>query len=367
MPIIVADGRAPDELLISSNTTVFEMTPFEFGSWDPSLFGFAPMRYVGSNFSAGTLPDDQQCIAGFDSVSYVMGTSSTLFNQFLLNLNTTSAPSILKNIVGSLLTELGQRNDDIAPWNPNPFYQYNAPANLGANTKDLTLVDGGEDLQNIPLHPLIQPVRKVDVIFAVDSSADTDVPGAFWPNGTALVATYRRSLSAIQNGTVFPSIPDQNTFVNLGLNNRPTFFGCDTHNFTGNTPLVVYVPNSPYVYNSNVSTFDPAYNNTERNAIIQNGYNVATMANGTRDAQWPTCVGCAVLSRSLNRTNTAVPDVCRQCFDRYCWNGTVNSAPATYNPKSFLTQVKVTSGSQHVLPSIFATVVAFGASFLLLV
>ena len=101
----------------------------------------------------------------------------------------------------------------------------------------------------------------------------------------------------IANGTVFPSIPDAQTFVNLGLNNRPTFFGCDTSNLSSPAPLIVYLPNAPYSYNSNVSTFQPTTNNTERNAIINNGYNVATMGNGTLDSTWPTCVGCAMRCR----------------------------------------------------------------------
>ena len=142
--------------------------------------------------------------------------------------------------------------------------------------RSLTLVDGGEDLQNLPLHPLTQPERGLDVIFAIDSSADTlEANGdPNWPNGTALIATYARSLLPIANGTSFPAVPDANTFVNLGLNNRPTFFGCDAENTTTPTPLIVYIPNAPYAYHSNVSTFKMEYSSAERNNIIQNGYDV---------------------------------------------------------------------------------------------
>ncbi len=137
---------------------------------------------------------------------------------------------------------------------------------------------------------MIQPTRNVDVIFAIDSSADTTYN---WPNGTAIVATYERSLDVkLQNGTTFPTIPGPNTFVNLGLNTRPTFFGCNSSNSTNAgmagevpSPLIIYIPNSPYMTFSNVSTFDLSYNITQRNAIIQNGYNVATRGNGTGDAQ----------------------------------------------------------------------------------
>ena len=270
-----------------------------------------------------------------------MGTSSSLFNQFLLNINNTGIPSAFKGVINSILENLNQSNNDIADYRPNPFYQYNNGSSLSARSKSLTLVDGGEDLQNIPLYPLIQSTRRVDVIFAVDSSADTD---KHWPNGTALVATYDRSLNVIQNGTAFPAIPDQNTFVNLGLNTRPTFFGCNSSNQTGPSPLLVYLPNYPYVFHSNVSTFDSSYTGRERDAIISNGYNVATLANATQDAQWPACVGCAIISRSLERTGTQVPSICRSCFQRYCWDGTRNSTPpAAYNPTFRSTEIRVTS------------------------
>lgn len=343
MPVLVTDARAPGESLIPSNTTVYEFNPFEFGSWDPTTYGFAPLEYLGSNFSAGVLPQGEQCVRGFDNVGYVMGTSSSLFNQFLLQSNGSSIPQIAKTFVTKILTGISQANNDIADYTPNPFYGYHNSTSLNAHSESLTLVDGGEDLQNIPLHPLIQPHRNVDVIFAIDSSADTN---NYWPNGTSLVATYERSLASgtgnLANGTSFPSIPSTNTFVNLGLNTHPTFFGCNSSNTTTMTPLVVYIPNYPYSYHSNVSTFDPAYNTSERDAIISNGYAAATMANGTTDATWPTCVGCAILSRSLERTGTKMPDVCVSCFQRFCWNGTTdNTNPPAYEPPYKLTAVDV--------------------------
>jgi len=348
MPILVADSRAPGSTIVSLNSTVYEFNPFELGSWDPTTYGFAPLSYVGSNFSGGVIPDGAECRRGYDQVGYVLGTSSSLFNTFLLNINNTEVPDVLKNVLTGVLEKLGSGNDDIAQWQPNPFYGYNNGTNTNAGYHELTLVDGGEDLQNIPLYPLVQPNRHVDIIFAVDSSMDTP---SQWPNGTALVATYERSLNKIQNGTAFPSIPDVNTIVNLGLNSRPTFFGCDAKNITaGDAPLVVYLPNSPYVALSNVSTFDPSYNNTERNAIIQNGYDSFTMGNGSLDASWSACIGCAVLSRSFDRTNTPVPDVCTQCFTKYCWDGRIDSkTPTPYMPSFKLTQLSLLENGASVM------------------
>ncbi|KAI1375364.1 lysophospholipase catalytic domain-containing protein [Hypoxylon crocopeplum] len=338
MPILVADERRPGTEVISLNSTVFEFNPWEFGSYDPTVYGFVPTEYVGSNFSGGSIIDNGHCVRGFDSYSFVMGTSSSLFNAFLLqNLSSPDVPSIVSDALRSILTRLGNDNDDIAAWNPNPFYGYNNDTNDSFEDEQLTLVDGGLDLQNIPLHPLIQPSRAVDVIFAVDSSADTTT---YFPNGTALRATYDRSRESIANGTAFPAVPDAETFINLGLNQRPTFFGCNTSEFANAShipPLVVYIANAPYTTQSNVSTFDPSYPDEQRNSIIKNGYNVATMGNGTVDANWRTCVACAVLSRSLERTGTEVSPTCQQCFTQYCWNGTTDSTPVTsYEPTPIL-------------------------------
>ncbi|KAI0452820.1 lysophospholipase [Xylaria acuta] len=337
MPILVADERHPGETVVSLNSTVFEINPWEIGSFDPTIFGFAPTKYVGSNFSNGAVPDDGHCVRGFDQYGFMMGTSSSLFNQVLLqNISDSSLPDFVTDAITSILQSIGEDEDDIAEWRPNPFYKYNPDTNGNADTELLTLVDGGEDLQNIPLHPLIQPIRGVDVIFAVDSSADTTYS---FPNGTALRASYDRSLNNIGNGTKFPKVPDAETFINLKLNQKPTFFGCNTSEFTSGSipPLIVYVPLTPYTAYSNASTFDPSYTDEERNAFIENGFNAATMGNGTVDGKWPACAACAVLSRSLERTGTTIPETCRSCFQRYCWNGTTDSTPVgSYEPQPIL-------------------------------
>lgn len=366
MPILIADGRAPGETLISGNTTIYEFNPFEFGSWDPTTYGFVPLEFLGSNFSGGVLAESEHCVRGFDNVGYVMGTSSSLFNQFILNVNQTSIPQLAKHFVSDILGQFSESDNDIAQYHPNPFYGYNTKTSRVYQEPALSLVDGGEDLENIPLHPLIQPFRHVDVIFAVDSSADTD---NYWPNGTSLVATYERSLNGtsadggnLANGTSFPAIPDQNTFVNLGLNTRPTFFGCNSSNTSSPTPLVVYIANSPYTYQSNLSTFDPSYNTSQRNLIVENGYNVATMGNGTVNSTWSVCVGCAILQRSMERTKTAIPQVCTQCFSDFCWDGTVNSTtPAEYEPAYKVAPAKKSAATRGGVSYSFGALVAVTA------
>jgi lysophospholipase len=135
-----------------------------------------------------------------------MGTSSTLFNQILLQIpsaNKTAATLI----VTAILQILNETQEDIAIY-PNPFRGINGSANTVSSFENVTLVDGGEDLQNIPLWPILQKERNVDFIFAVDSSADIQN----WPNGTAMVATYGKFMLNATSDVVFPSVPDQQTY-----------------------------------------------------------------------------------------------------------------------------------------------------------
>jgi lysophospholipase len=344
MPIIVAVERTSGQLQIASNSTIVEFNPWEMGSFDPGLDAFAPLKYVGSDFQNGTIGRNGVCVAGVDNAGFVMGTSASLFNQAFLQISKVEgAPDFLIEAINNTLADIGEENRDIANW-PNPFYKYNSKNNSNADSTILTLVDGGEDYQNIPFHPLLVSDRHVDVIFAIDGSADTKTR---WPNGTALVATYERSKANVSTrNNEFPKVPDQNTFINLGLNMHPTFFGCDTDSGNSSGPLIVYLPNAPYSYESNFTTFDLEYSNNERNQIVRNGYNVATMGNGTMDSDWPACVGCAVLARSLARTGTDIPSKCAECFQRYCWNGTTNSTvPSTYEP-----ELMISSGVADAVP-----------------
>lgn len=358
MPLVVADSRTTGEIIASTYSTVFEFNPWEFGTFDPTIYAFAPLEYLGSRFENGSLASNETCVRGFDNAGFIIGSSSTLFNEAITELGsnsstiTTFADDILKN----LFAKFDSSDNDIAAYEPNPFYGYNDDSL--ASTTELDIVDGGEDGQNVPLHPLIQPERAVDIIFAIDSSADTDY---YWPNGTSLVATYERSLNVtgIGNGTAFPSIPDQNTFINLGLNTRPTFFGCNSSNITGTAPIVVYLANAPYSSQSNTSTYQMTYEDGQRDNIITNGYEVVTMGNGTLDGNFTACVGCAILSRSFERTGTTLPDICTQCFTDYCWNGTTNSTtPNTYAPVDILSSSDAVSFMTPTVLSAFAAVTA---------
>ena len=362
LPFSIALGRRPGEIIIPANATVFDINPWEIGSEDPSLGAFAPLKYIGSNFSAGR-PTSDECVTGFDNVGFVMGTSSSLFNQALVKATAANSDNILKKAMKKILDRISAGNHDIAEW-VNPFYNFEPVRSNISSAQRLALVDGGEDGQNIPFHPLIQKNRHVDVIFAVDTTANTKKsqaegtsPG--WPNGKSMMRTYERQQSKMGNATSFPSVPDINTFTNLGLNSRPTFFGCNASNETQPTPLIVYLPNAPYVYWSNFSTYDMTYNNSKRDAAIMNGYNLATQGNGTLDERWLTCVGCAILSRSLHRTKTEVPNVCTECFNKYCWDGSTDyESPEAYAPKLKLEEITINSATVRLNVPLIAAVTA---------
>lgn len=324
-PIIIADGRAPGMLIASANATVYEFNPYEFGSWDQQVSAFTPTRSLGSNVFNGQPVVADVCISGFDNVGFSMGTSSSLFNGALTQINGSSS-SILTTVLTNVLTRLSEEDNDIAFY-PNPWRGLPNVAQNISNSGNLTLTDGGMDNQNIPFWPLIQPQREIDAIFAVDSSADTIYS---WPNGSSLVTTYQRvvqehGIERSQANLSFPYVPDTNTFVNLGLNLKPTFFGCNGSNGTlpgVPPPLVIYIPNAPYSYYSNFSTFDGSYSHADIVNTLNNGYNIVTGGNSTAMID---CIGCAVIQRALERGNITQPEVCRQCFIDMCWNGTLAS------------------------------------------
>lgn len=331
-PISVADGRYPGTSVINLNATLFEFNPFEMGSWDPTLNSFTDVKYLGTNVTNGKPNNKGKCIAGFDNTGFIMGTSSTLFNQFLLQINSTSLPKFIVNLATHFLTDLSEDYNDIAIYSPNPFFDTefqvgNASKSI-SNSRDLFLVDGGEDNQNIPLNPLIQEQRDLDIVFALDNSADTEES---WPDGASLVNTYERQFSSQGSHAAFPYVPDVNTFVNLGLNERPTFFGCDANNLTDLAyipPLVVYIPNSRHSFNGNQSTFKMSYSVKERNGMIQNGFEAATRNNLTQDSAFVGCIGCAILRRKQQALNYTLPDECDKCFENYCWDGSLNTTKA---------------------------------------
>ncbi|CAI5760031.1 unnamed protein product [Candida verbasci] len=308
-PILVADGRAPNSIIINSNSTVFEFTPFEFGSYD--IGKFIDIKYLGSE--SGT------CFTNFDNNGFLMGTSSSLFNEVMLKIGTSELPSFLKDLINNILVNPFEKlNIDVATY-PNPFYKEGSDSI--SSSSELYLVDGGEDGENLPIEPLMK--RNLDILFTFDNSNDW----LNWPDGSSLIKTYERQFTHPEY--LFPYVPDTNTFKYFNLSSKPTFFGCDAKNLTSLTsdiysvPLVVYFGNRPFSYWTNTSTYKLKYTDSERDGMILNGYNIATRLNGTLDKEFNTCIGCAMIRRNQERNGEKQSDQCKKCFEKYCWNGEI--------------------------------------------
>lgn len=338
-PIVVADGRTPGTYIIDLNSTVFEINPYELGSWDPSLASFGDVKYVGSPLNAGIVDDSNRCIVNFDNAGFIMGTSSSLFNQALLRIPGTDLNGAIKAVLRGILGTLSYQSEDIAAYSPNPFYKYGSAGiqSIVDNTT-LFLVDGGEDSQNVPFYPLIQQARNVDIIFGFDNSADLDK----WPNGSSIWHTYNRQFSKQGKGTPFPYVPDIEEFTDKKMHEEPVFFGCDARNLSTlidfhqnkdinetDIPLVVLLSNNRRSYDANTSTYKMSYDQDEKMSLIRNGFEVSTSSNLTDDKNWATCVGCAIIRRSQERLGLEQSDECKKCFDKYCWSGNTASTSSS--------------------------------------
>ncbi|KAG5419832.1 PLB2 [Candida metapsilosis] len=328
-PILVAVGRVPDTTIINLNSTVFSFTPFEVGSESPYLNSFVKTKSIGTLLDNG-YPKNSSCINGFDNVGFFIGTSSSLFNAIILSIDNTTLPDFLKDLINeTIIDPIVKSNIDVAKYNPNAFYKSHHPQTPIESSKTLYLVDGGEDGQNVPLVPLLK--RNVSVVFAFDNSADN----LALPDGTSLIKTYERQFSLAGENTPFPYVPGQETFLKLNLTSKPTFFGCNADNLTSLTtnvydvPLVIYIANKPYSFPSNTSTFKLSYSLSDRNGMITNGFEVASMVNGTLDTEWRACVGCAVIRREQERLGLDQTDQCNRCFEKYCWDGSVYGEKVT--------------------------------------
>ncbi|ODO05799.1 phospholipase B [Cryptococcus amylolentus CBS 6273] len=329
MPIIIAAERESGELVIAENATVYEFTPYEFGSW---AFGsdykapgaFTPLEYLGSEVNNGS--SNGTCWKGFDQLSFIMGTSATLFNSIFLSVNS-SESSLLNSLCLSILGELGEDNLDISRI-PNSFANYNSDENPVSDFEYLTLIDAGETNQNVPLEPLIAPARAVDAIVAFDSSYDTTY---IWPNGTALRTTYERAQVLAEHENVkvrMPEIPSEAGMINGGYNTRPTFFGCNDTS----TPVIIYIPSYPWSYAANTSTYKLAYDNDVAEGVMLNAMRSLTLNNTVET--WPTCFACALTDRAFDYTSSNRSSECQSCFDTWCWAGDDNTTdPGTYEPE----------------------------------
>ncbi|ODV91277.1 hypothetical protein CANCADRAFT_2989 [Tortispora caseinolytica NRRL Y-17796] len=355
--ILTANGSAegstslPYPIIVSTNydnytkgygidMPVMELAPCAFGSADYAVSGFVPSELLGTEFQNGVIPENSSCVSGYDNIGFVIGASSNLFN--LINIGAYNLEEEIPPTFGSyakelvqLLSTIANSTDMPALIDKNPFYGWEAAqAGYVKESEILMLSDGGESYENIPLQPQLQAYRGVDMILAFDSSRDTPYG---WPNGTSIVAAQER-YSAQLTSDILPLVAPNspNTFINEGLLEKPVFFGCNQTE----SPLVVYIANSPYSFMSNTSTLQMSYTNEEAWSMVQNGYNVATLANST-DSNWQTCLACSFIHHQLIRDQADVPAACASCFSEFCWSGKENTTEV--NPSQWNYQLKLSS------------------------
>lgn len=276
------------------NNSNFEMTPYEFGSWDPGVSSFSLMKYLGS--MPGSKNDS--CVTGFDNEGFLQGTSG---DGEGLNCNSQAQLRKLEDKFN--ITHFNVTQSFFQSQVPNPFYlDDNAPAVKSFDY--LKMADGGGARMGIAVWPMIHRPF-IDVIFAADNTQGNGTYGD--PDGSQLYNTY---VEANKLGLDrMPRIPPTQQMKQNGYDKRNLFYGCND----ANAASVVYMPNANYTYPS--STFNiglkDKYPVAELHAVIANGNMIGTNNN---TVNWPVCIGCLI----MKKTNTTLPSVCGSCFDEYC-------------------------------------------------
>lgn len=289
------------------NATQYEFHPYEFGSWDTGVDAFVVSEYLGSSFNAGNPVG--KCVTNYDQLGYVLGTSSNVWGALCsaVPANMSAVDSTL-----SLVENLAYLADPGAPGlpemglfglYPNPFQNFSSSPHVAAQ-KTLELVDGGVGVgfQGNPIWPFLH--RDIDVIVVNDNSADTI--GNF-PNGSEILHTYEAAVAA--GLTTMPVIPSVATFVSEGLNQKPTFFGCNSNE----TLTIIYIPNYNYTYPSGQPTAKIQYNKNETIGMIANGVDIGNYGGKT---DWPLCLACGIMKKS----GGPLPSGCDACYSEYCYN-----------------------------------------------
>ncbi|PLW51758.1 hypothetical protein PCANC_05543 [Puccinia coronata f. sp. avenae] len=313
----IATSRPDTKKAFTPESPTYEFTPEEFGVWHPNLNVSIPIDILGSPPQAYKSPSNSSCVKGFENAGFVMGMSSNIYSA-ADSPKMTEIPSFVQKVVDQFVDE-----DSWEGKLPNTFQGLGKDGQFQDDQRDMLLMaDCGFTLENIPIFPFLQPSRKVDVIFAVDSSADgTDSsdPIQFgYPNGTALHGMYSRTLQPQFREYRMPKIPNpyDGSFTKPGYNKRPTFFGCDSN---PRTPLIIYLPNYYMVGKTSVNTAESTYSKKRVDEFFQNGLAIATQDPGDKpDERWPACLACALVDHQVQRNSQARTKQCQQCFDFYC-------------------------------------------------
>ncbi|KIY62427.1 hypothetical protein CYLTODRAFT_361495 [Cylindrobasidium torrendii FP15055 ss-10] len=331
-PVIVVNSRPLGkayENYLALDAPVYEFSPLEFASYDPSLSASINTKYVGSRLSNGSPVNGSSCMQGLDETGFVFGTSSSLFNSIVSQgIGSVTNADWFKRIT-DLFSDVSDARDtepdDVANW-PNPFYQVKGDGFVDTDRDWLQLIDGGSNGENIPLNPMFVKSRGLDVIVAVDSSANTDDA---WPNGESIIYSQNRTSNILKDThRAFPPAPKTTAeFISTGTNMRPTFLGCDAVS-PSDYPLVIYLPNSPPLTGgdpvTNTDTFKLEYSANHVQMFLDQSYRNTiggfTPGSNNADANFGKCLQCAAVDRARLRADIERSSFCNSCFDRYCYD-----------------------------------------------
>ncbi|SMY29926.1 unnamed protein product [Zymoseptoria tritici ST99CH_1A5] len=298
-------------------SAIWEVSPFEFGSFDEMVGAFYPTKYMGST-------GEGNCTTGFDNTGFITAISSNILlpndnecytgNFTADQLNNTLAESINSAVSGvTLINPYGQI--------PNPFYQ-SEDAGVIRDQQIIFGTDGGLSGQAVPGFPFLQPERAVDVIFVVD--AQTNSPGNV-TNGTAIYNTYT---SAQQKGlSRMPKVPTDEEFVSQNLSSGAQFYGCHDPEVA----TVIFLPNTELGIPNELSFAEALLNKT-----FDGGLAMVTQSQSSGESEWAACLACAIVHKNV----TELPDVCTGCLEKYCWpreskNGSAPAPSPTGGPSPY--------------------------------
>jgi lysophospholipase len=311
----------------TANASVWEMTPFETGSWAPGVNAFTPSAYLGSSLSKG-VSSTGTCTSGFDNLGFVLGTSSNVFNDLAAVYSSLSATmdtvckaslgvtdssglgeaiAALETIFPSITEGLASVLDALYALYPNPFYNL-ASASEVSSQETLHMVDGGESGQTSPIFPHLIPSRNVSLVIVNDNNGDTGSSLPSYPNGTAIYDSYLAAKAA--GLTRMPKVPSPASYLTNYTSGNPIFFGCKN----ASVVTLVWLPNTAVTYESGIATFELQYTSELSAAMVENGN---AMISRNNSAAWATCLGCAILDAG----SLAVPSSCNACFEQYCYKG----------------------------------------------
>ncbi|KAJ3017826.1 hypothetical protein HKX48_003360 [Thoreauomyces humboldtii] len=307
LPIVISTQLDAGTWEPTVAANVWETTPFETGSFLPSVASFIQTKYLGTSLN-NTIATS--CTTSFDQTSIILGTSSALFNMEPLG---PPLPGLNRTVYPNMFAGMKKVEPSIA----------------AAST--LEFADGGETGQNIPLFPLLQKARAVDLILAVDGGDDhldgLTGSGSF-PDGTSLIITRQYMGWKGYGKESFPPIPNSvNAFVKQRLNKRISLFGCGKVGPNGsgdasyNGPMIMYIPNRNVTYNTGEATATTVQSAADIRGFFDNAVAYMEEPTGSPEPDHKRCMACALLAPSF-RAGTATPsEPCKRCLAAWCWDG----------------------------------------------